>query len=434
MFVPEAYSFDAVSQLGFVAARTDAARSPPGSCSIYTRTPTLTAMTAAGLDYVSGGRFTLGIGASGPQVIEGFHGVPLRRAAGPHPGDHRDLPAGLAPREGRAPGQALHDPAARRAGHRAGQAAQADQPPGARANPDHDRRDRPEERRAGRRDRRRLAADLLPARDGRRGLGRLAGGRARQARRRRWARSTSCRRPLRIGTDAARQLLDGVRASSRSTSAAWARAGKNFYNDLAGRYGYEDEAEDPGPLPRRQEGGGRGGRAGGAAAGHSLIGPGPTSRERIAAFAEAGVTTLELRPAHRHPSRAGGADGCGEGARRRPVTGRITPADPQAPVPRSRRIEEARGCGRSRAWTELRAAVGEDLGTSAWFTVEQPRIDGFADATEDHQWIHVDPDARREGPVRHDRRARLPHRCRSCRAWCRALRAWRTSAWASTTG
>ncbi len=42
---------------------------------LFTRTPTLTAMTAAGLDYVSGGRFTLGIGASGPQVVEGFHGV-----------------------------------------------------------------------------------------------------------------------------------------------------------------------------------------------------------------------------------------------------------------------------------------------------------------------------------------------------------------------
>jgi len=43
---------------------------------IYTRTPSLTAMTAAGLDFVSDGRFVLGLGASGPQVIEGFHGVP----------------------------------------------------------------------------------------------------------------------------------------------------------------------------------------------------------------------------------------------------------------------------------------------------------------------------------------------------------------------
>jgi F420-dependent oxidoreductase-like protein len=46
-----------------------------GIFQIYSRTPSLTAMTAAGLDYVSGGRFTLGLGASGPQVIEGFHGV-----------------------------------------------------------------------------------------------------------------------------------------------------------------------------------------------------------------------------------------------------------------------------------------------------------------------------------------------------------------------
>lgn len=76
VFVPEAYSFDAVSQLGYIAARTDTMQIASGILQIYTRTPTLTAMTAAGLDYVSGGRFTLGIGASGPQVVEGFHGVP----------------------------------------------------------------------------------------------------------------------------------------------------------------------------------------------------------------------------------------------------------------------------------------------------------------------------------------------------------------------
>jgi F420-dependent oxidoreductase-like protein len=75
VFVPEAYSYDAVSQLGFIAARTERVEIASGILQIYTRTPSLTAMTAAGLDYVSGGRFTLGIGASGPQVIEGFHGV-----------------------------------------------------------------------------------------------------------------------------------------------------------------------------------------------------------------------------------------------------------------------------------------------------------------------------------------------------------------------
>jgi len=76
VFVPEAYSFDAVSQLGFIAARTTTVEIASGILPIYSRTPALTAMTAAGLDYVSGGRFTLGLGTSGPQVIEGWHGVP----------------------------------------------------------------------------------------------------------------------------------------------------------------------------------------------------------------------------------------------------------------------------------------------------------------------------------------------------------------------
>ncbi|HEX3446681.1 MAG TPA: LLM class F420-dependent oxidoreductase [Isosphaeraceae bacterium] len=76
VFVPEAYSFDAVSALGYLAACTERVQLASGILQLYTRTPTLTAMTAAGLDYVSDGRFTLGLGASGPQVIEGFHGVP----------------------------------------------------------------------------------------------------------------------------------------------------------------------------------------------------------------------------------------------------------------------------------------------------------------------------------------------------------------------
>jgi len=76
VFVPEAYSFDAVSALGYLAAKTERVQLASGVLQLYTRTPTLTAMTAAGLDYVSDGRFILGLGASGPQVIEGFHGVP----------------------------------------------------------------------------------------------------------------------------------------------------------------------------------------------------------------------------------------------------------------------------------------------------------------------------------------------------------------------
>ncbi len=82
VFVPEAYSFDAVSALGYLAAATERVELASGILQLYTRTPTLTAMTAAGLDYVSEGRYILGLGASGPQVIEGFHGVPYDNPIG----------------------------------------------------------------------------------------------------------------------------------------------------------------------------------------------------------------------------------------------------------------------------------------------------------------------------------------------------------------
>src|ERR1035437_10878663 len=82
VFVPEAYSFDAVSQLGYIAAKAARLQIASGILQIYSRTPTLTAMTAAGLDYVSDGRFVLGIGASGPQVIEGWPGVPYDAPVG----------------------------------------------------------------------------------------------------------------------------------------------------------------------------------------------------------------------------------------------------------------------------------------------------------------------------------------------------------------
>ena len=75
-WVPEAYSFDAPSAMGYIAAQTERVTIASGILPIYTRTPSLLAMTAAGIDYLSDGRCMLGLGASGPQVIEGFHGVP----------------------------------------------------------------------------------------------------------------------------------------------------------------------------------------------------------------------------------------------------------------------------------------------------------------------------------------------------------------------
>lgn len=76
VWVAEAYGFDGVSLMGYLAASTETVQIASGILPIYTRTPTLLAMTAAGVDALSDGRCHLGLGASGPQVIEGWHGVP----------------------------------------------------------------------------------------------------------------------------------------------------------------------------------------------------------------------------------------------------------------------------------------------------------------------------------------------------------------------
>jgi len=82
VWVAEAYGFDAPSFMGYLAATTDTIQIGAGILPIYTRTPTLLAMTAAGVDAMTDGRCILGLGASGPQVIEGFHGVPYDAPVG----------------------------------------------------------------------------------------------------------------------------------------------------------------------------------------------------------------------------------------------------------------------------------------------------------------------------------------------------------------
>lgn len=79
LWVAEAYGFDSVSLLGYLAAKTERVELGSGILNIFSRTPAALLQTAAGLDNVSGGRAVIGLGASGPQVIEGFHGVPYDR-------------------------------------------------------------------------------------------------------------------------------------------------------------------------------------------------------------------------------------------------------------------------------------------------------------------------------------------------------------------
>src|SRR3954453_15070748 len=76
VWVAEAYGFDSPTLMGYLAAKTETVEIGSGILNILPRTPGAPPQTAAGLDNVSQGRAILGLGASGPQVIEGFHGVP----------------------------------------------------------------------------------------------------------------------------------------------------------------------------------------------------------------------------------------------------------------------------------------------------------------------------------------------------------------------
>jgi F420-dependent oxidoreductase-like protein len=110
VWVAEAWGTDAVSVLGWLAARSERIKLGSAIMQIPGRTPANAAMTAATLDLLSGGRFLLGLGTSGPQVVEGWHGQPwgkpltktreyveivrtaLRREVVEHDGEHYRIP------------------------------------------------------------------------------------------------------------------------------------------------------------------------------------------------------------------------------------------------------------------------------------------------------------------------------------------------------
>ena len=73
VFVPESWGYDAVTTLAELAVQTRRIKLGTGILPIWSRTPALLAMTAASLDELSGGRFILGLGISGPIVIQDWH-------------------------------------------------------------------------------------------------------------------------------------------------------------------------------------------------------------------------------------------------------------------------------------------------------------------------------------------------------------------------
>ncbi|HTZ12536.1 MAG TPA: LLM class F420-dependent oxidoreductase [Mycobacterium sp.] len=296
VFVPEAYSFDAVSGLGYLAACTERVELASGILQLYTRTPTLTAMTAAGLDYVSDGRFTLGLGASGPQVIEGFHGVPYdapiartrevvdicrqvwRRETLEHRGKHYTIP--LPADQGTGLGKALkliNTPVRERIPiliaalgpknvELAAEIAEGWQPIFYLPEKAHD-----------------VWGEALAAGQAKRdpALGNL---------------DVFAGPALAIGENV-QPLLEFVKPHLALYIGGMGAKGKNFYHTLATRYGYGAQAD------RIQELYLAGDKAGAAKAvpdelvrDVSLIGTPGFVKERVAAFREAGVTTLNVVP------------------------------------------------------------------------------------------------------------------------------------------
>ena len=299
VWVAEAYGFDSPSLMGFLAAGTERVQIASGILPIYTRTPSLIAMTAAGLDALSGGRFQLGLGASGPQVIEGWHGVPFdaplgrtreiveicravwaREAPVVHEGRYYELP--LPPEQGTGLAKPLkmitHPVRARIPVWLAALG----------------------ERNVE------LAAEIadgwlpilfIPERAGAVWGASLRAGHAKRS---------AGLGPLQISAGGLLAIGDGdevlaVRELARPMVALYVGGmgakGRNFYNDLARRYGFEKEAEGIQDLylaGRRDEAMALVPEE--LLALTSLTGPRAWVAERVAAYREAGVTDLQVTP------------------------------------------------------------------------------------------------------------------------------------------
>lgn len=83
VWVAEGYGFDSPTLMGYLGARPSTAEIGSAILNVYSCIPALLAQTPAGFDNVTGGRAIIGLGASGPQVVEGWHGLPYAcRSAG----------------------------------------------------------------------------------------------------------------------------------------------------------------------------------------------------------------------------------------------------------------------------------------------------------------------------------------------------------------
>lgn len=305
VWVAEAYGFDSPTLMGYLAARTETVQIGSGILNIYSRTPGALLQTAAGLDNVSQGRAILGLGVSGPQVIEGFHGVPYSKPLA-RTAEVVDLVRRGLKREPLTSDGVFHLPLTKEHGAVTGLGkplkiltqVERDTIPVWIASLGPKNVEQTAEIADGwiphlfHPERAHLVwGDALAAGNAKR----LAG-----------------LDPLRVmaggmlaigeGPETA-ALLDFVRPMFALYVGGMGARGKNFYNDVARAYGYEEAAEKIQDLYLA-------GRKDEAAAAvptewleaANLVGPASYVRERIAAFREAGVTDLNITPVGEDPA------------------------------------------------------------------------------------------------------------------------------------
>ncbi|NYD40787.1 LLM class F420-dependent oxidoreductase [Nocardioides panaciterrulae] len=303
VWVAEPYGFDSPTLMGYLAAKTERVEIGAGILNVYSRTPGALLQTAAGLDNVSGGRAVIGLGASGPQVIEGFHGAPYDKPLGRTREVIRIIRMGLRRESLRSDG-IFTIPLPADQGLGLGKPLKLLNKP-----------ERP-------------AVPLWVAALGDKNVAmtaEIADGwlpflfhpeKAKDV----WGASlekglakrdpalgpleTSAGGMVAIGEGPeTKALLDLMRPMYALYVGGMGARGKNFYNDLACQYGYEQEAKEiqdlyldghkrdaeaKVPLEWLEAG--------------NLVGPASYVRERIAAFREAGVTSLQVSPATEDPA------------------------------------------------------------------------------------------------------------------------------------
>ena len=305
VWVAEAYGFDSPTLMGYLAAKTETVEIASAILNIYSRTPGALLQTAAGLDNVSGGRAILGLGASGPQVIEGFHGVPYSKPLG-RTAEIIDLVRRGLRREPLTSDGIFKLPLGKEDGAVTG----LGKPLKLLTHPERD------------------SIPIYIAALGHKSVQQAAQiadgwiphlfhpGKAHLVWGDALAKGTAERSadlaPLEINAggmvaigegEETKALLDFARPLFALYVGGMGAKGKNFYNDVARAYGYEKEAEEIQDLylsGKKRE----------AEAlvptdwleAANLVGPASYVRERIAAFREAGVTNLSIVPASEDPA------------------------------------------------------------------------------------------------------------------------------------